>query len=129
LWLYPSPFLWLQVDHIYGNIDRAIAVFPVIDDGTAGIENDVFQNGLKLGQNFPNPTNDQTVVEYSLETASSVTIELIDLNGRTVLLIDEGHKIPGNYSCIINTNGLKQGTYFYTLKTEQTSLTKKMVIN
>ena len=129
LWHYPDPFMWIQVDHIYGNINRAIAIFPVIDDGTAGIENDNFYHGIKLGQNFPNPSIGKTQINYELEKDENITFELIDETGKSVLIINEGKKPNGKHSIIIETKELSKGLYFYTLKTDNNSLTKKLIIN
>jgi len=129
LWLYPDPLLWLQVDHIYGSIDRAIAAFPVIDDGTSGIENDNFVEGLKLGQNFPNPSNNFTFIEYEIEKETSVKIEIIDSSGKTIKIFNEGKKRAGKYSIKINTNNFNSGIYFYSIITNESALTKKMIID
>ncbi len=129
LWHYPNPFMWIQVDHIYGNVDRAIAIFPVIDDGTAGIENDNFISGIKLGQNFPNPSSETTQIEYELANSENVIFELIDASGKSVLIVNEGTKSKGKHTIKINAQEIQKGLYFYTLKTENYSLTKKIIIN
>lgn len=129
LWLYPNPFMWIQVDHIYTNVDRAIAIFPVIDDGTAGIDNDKFINGIKLGQSFPNPSTDYAQIEYEIAQEENVLFELIDASGKSVLILDEGKKPMGKHTINLNTHEFAKGLYFYRLKTDNYSLTKKILIN
>ncbi|MBN2746844.1 MAG: T9SS type A sorting domain-containing protein [Bacteroidales bacterium] len=129
LWLYPNPMLWLQVNHIFSNVNRAIAIFPVIDDGTFGIDDDAFLNGLKLGQSFPNPATTSTTILYELETSSVVQLELTDINGNTVYSENFGNKPTGIHQQIVPLEHLASGTYFYTLFANNKTLTKKLVVS
>lgn len=97
-----------------------------IDDAN-GI-NEQSANGMTLLQNSPNPFNNETVITYSLKKASNVTIEVTDLTGRVISVIDEGNRTAGTYTASFNAGKLAAGTYFYTLKTENGSLTNRMII-
>jgi hypothetical protein len=129
LWLYPNPMLWLQVNHLYGNVNRAIAIFPVVDDGTFGIENDRFLNGIKLGQSYPNPAKDMARIEYEIQKASQVKLELMDANGKLIKQMDLGKKAAGRYHVEVQTSELASGMYFYTLHSNGKSMTKKLVVS
>ncbi len=129
LWLYPNPMLWLQVNHIFSNINRAIAIFPVIDDGTFGIEDDAFLNGLKLGQSFPNPATTSATILFELETGSEVQLEMTDINGNTVLSENLGKKPSGTHHHNISLENLASGIYFYTLHANNKSLTKRLIVS
>ncbi len=128
LWLYPNPMLWLQVNHLFGNVNRAIALFPVVDDGTFGIEEDEFISGIKLGQNFPNPVEDKAHIEYDIQKASDVKIEVVDATGKTVFLKDLAKQAPGKHQLTIDASKWSSGIYYYTLYTSDGHLTKKMVV-
>lgn len=85
--------------------------------------------GLQLGQNFPNPTNGTTTINYGLlENASQVNIEIVDVTGKLVMSINEGSKPAGNYNVTFNTNQLTEGVYMYTLTDGANRLTKRMVV-
>jgi hypothetical protein len=83
-----------------------------------------------LYQNYPNPFNPNTVISYKLQNAGNVTLKVCDLLGReTATLVDE-YKQPGVYNSqfsILNTQ-LPAGVYFYTLKSGNFSITKKMFL-
>ena len=129
LWLYPNPMLWLQVNHIFSNVNRAIAIFPVVDDGTYGIENDKFLNGLKLGQSYPNPAKERVNVEFELKEASRVELEFTDAQGKLVKKMNLGNLGQGKHQKQINTSQWKPGVYFYTLHAGNKNITKRLVIS
>ena len=128
LWHYPNPNLWVQVTHIFSSVNRAIAVFPVVDNGTYGIESPNYYNGLKLGQAFPNPAIDKIVIPYSLEQQSNINIEIIDAKGQRIALLEEGNKNAGEHSFSYNVSKLSAGIYYYTLYTDKTTLTKRFIV-
>lgn len=128
LWLYPNPMLWLQVNHLYANVNRAIAVFPVVDDGTFGIEHDAFLHGMKLGQCAPNPAQDFTQIEYEIAQSKSLVLEIFDGQGKLIQHHDLGKKAAGKYKFRLPTNSLKSGMYYYSLQAEGKNLTKKLVV-
>jgi len=97
-------------------------------DDQLGINNMDFVNGLKLGQNVPNPSKGITSIPYQIASNSDVTIEVRDYTGRIIMNIAEGNKAAGKYNATINTSSLSNGVYFYTLNAGKNNLTKKMVI-
>lgn len=128
LWLYPNPMLWLQVNHIFSNVNRAIALFPVVDDGTYGIAEDEFISGIKLGQNFPNPVEDNANIEYEIQKASNVKMEVMDATGKIIFTKDLGKQTCGTHQLTIDASKWSSGIYYYTLYSGEQHLTKKMVV-
>jgi uncharacterized delta-60 repeat protein len=87
---------------------------------------------FKLSQNFPNPFNPSTVIEYSLPYRSHVTIEVFNLLGQCVRKLVNESKPAGNYQVEWDgTDGhnsvLASGIYLYRLQTEDFKETKKML--
>lgn len=87
----------------------------------------------KLFQNFPNPFNGTTRINYSLKYLSHVEMTIYDALGRTVVKFNEGNKNPGSHEIIFNACNLSSGVYFYSLKAFSVdgengfSETKKMI--
>lgn len=84
--------------------------------------------GLKLHQNKPNPFNGTSEIAYELAKAGNVSLEIFDITGRLVTTVNEGMKVAGKHSLTLDATLYPQGTYFYTLKADGVSLTRKMVI-
>jgi len=128
LWLYPDPFLWVQVTHIYSNVNRAICIFPVVDDGTFGIEEDQFLKGIKLGQSYPNPAVDAANIKFGIDADSPVKIEICDAQGKLVFVDELGKKLKGEYDYQLDLTSFTSGIYYYTLFTNKGNLTKKLIV-
>lgn len=85
-------------------------------------------NGAKLYQNYPNPTNGLTSVVYELPSSANVTFEVMDITGKVVVSSFEGSKPAGKHLLELNTNDLRSGVYFYSINVNGNKLTKKMTI-
>lgn len=86
-------------------------------------------SGSALDQNYPNPFNGSTTISYSLATESEVSIEVKDITGRQVLMIDEGLRSAGDHQYNLQANKLEAGIYFYTLTAGNYKETKQMIVS
>lgn len=81
-----------------------------------------------LSQNFPNPFNPSTTIEFSIPKDGYVEIIIYDITGREVAtLISDPYK-AGAYMVEFNASKLASGVYFYTLSSGDFKDTKKMVL-
>ncbi len=83
---------------------------------------------FELKQNFPNPFNFETKIEFSLPKNCFVTIEISDTNGKIVKNLVNKVMDAGRHSVIFNGKGLTSGIYFYRFWAEDFSATKKMIL-
>ena len=83
---------------------------------------------FKLGQNYPNPFNPSTVISYQLPVNSNVTLKVYDLLGKEVATLVDEYKPAGSFSVEFNADGLSSGIYFYILRAESFTETKKMIL-
>jgi hypothetical protein len=90
-----------------------------------------------LGQNFPNPFNSTTVIEYRLPSSSMVTVELFDVTGRPVRTLTSAFLPAGTHRIAWDGRnddgeGLSSGVYAYRIRArsaERTvSWTKKLLL-
>ncbi len=79
-----------------------------------------------LGQNFPNPFNPNTTIAYELPHAGIVSLKVYDVMGREVSVQAEGEQEAGGYSVQFNAQTLSSGIYFYQLRFDGRSETKRM---
>lgn len=83
---------------------------------------------ISLGQNYPNPFADKTRIDYNLKEEARVSIEIRDISGKLILMIDEGSQPSGPHSITVTNSNLNSGFYFYTLKAGANSITRKMMV-
>jgi len=83
-----------------------------------------------LSQNYPNPFNPSTRVNFSLPTASNVTLEVFDISGQKVATVISGYLTAGYHTAEIDAQkfGLSSGIYLYKLSAGQFTSTKKMIL-
>lgn len=87
--------------------------------------------GYALEQNFPNPFNSGTWIQYTLPRREPVSIKIYNVIGQLVAVILDGSQSAGGGFPEVeyfNAGGLPSGVYFYRLTTPSFSSTKKMVL-
>ncbi|MEO8447322.1 MAG: T9SS type A sorting domain-containing protein [bacterium] len=83
---------------------------------------------FNLQQNYPNPFNPETVINYELPVTDFVTLKVFDILGKEILTLVNQKQTAGAYSQKFNGSNLPSGIYFYQLKTQGFSDTKRMVL-
>lgn len=68
-----------------------------------------------LMQNFPNPFNPTTTIEYDVPYTSRVSIQVFDVLGRRVETLVSGQKAAGTYRVTFNGDRYASGVYFYRM--------------
>jgi hypothetical protein len=95
----------------------------------AGVkENNRMPDHYTLGQNFPNPFNPSTVIEYALPARGYVTLKIFNMLGVEVATLVEEEQSPGYRSVVFNPTGLAGGVYVYRLTAEHFIDSKKMLL-
>ncbi|NOX66275.1 MAG: T9SS type A sorting domain-containing protein [Chlorobi bacterium] len=83
---------------------------------------------IKLENNYPNPFNPVTTIDYTIPVNGMVTIKVFDTLGREVVTLINEQKNSGRYSVKFNAVDLPSGIYYYTLMTDSKRTTKSMVL-
>ncbi len=78
-------------------------------------------------QNFPNPFNQSTTIEFDLPRSSYVKLSVVNTLGEEVASLINKELLPGKYRETFNANNLSTGVYFYRLQTSEGSILKKMM--
>lgn len=85
-------------------------------------------NGFSLGQNYPNPVQNQTRIQFSVGEASDVTLSVYNVVGEKVFVPVQQYYLPGTYEILFNSDKLSRGAYFYRLEAGKYSAMKKMIV-
>ena len=82
-----------------------------------------------LYQNFPNPFNPSTNIQYSLEHSGFTTLKVYDVLGREITTLVNEFEGPGLKPFVtFDASNLSSGMYFYRLQSGNYSAVKKMVV-
>ncbi len=83
---------------------------------------------LSLAQNYPNPFNPSTTISYEISQSGPVELMVYDLNGREVVRLVQGVQLAGPHKLTFNASELPSGLYFYSLKSGDIHLTRKLMV-
>jgi hypothetical protein len=82
----------------------------------------------ELAQNFPNPFNATTSIDFALPESGPISLKVYDVLGHNVVTIFEGRQEAGSYRISWTADGLPSGVYLYTLKAGSFTQTRKMLL-
>ncbi len=85
-------------------------------------------NSFDLHQNFPNPFNSQTRINFDLSVSGIYILEFYDSRGKKIQEIFNKSFNPGKYNFIFNAEALSSGVYFYKLIGSNINAAKKMIL-
>ncbi|MCX6640663.1 MAG: T9SS type A sorting domain-containing protein [bacterium] len=77
---------------------------------------------------YPNPFNPTTQLSFALPTASSVTLNVYDVNGQLVAELVNGWRSAGQHQVTFDGTNLASGIYLYNLQAGEYTTSGKMVL-
>jgi len=117
------------------NGDADIYMQNINPDGTfgpysTGIDdnNELIPAAFDIVSAYPNPFNAQTIINYNLSSAGSVTLDIYDLLGRKVQTLAEGYQAAGNHQVTWNAESVSSGVYFAKLSANDQTQSQKLVL-
>ena len=128
-----------------GNSNDAVNLSDVIMSTPQGGEipvvgySKVVPDKFSLSQNYPNPFNPTTTIKFEIMNAANspggenIDLVIYNILGQRVKTLLSGFYSPGQYTVVwdgTDDSGSKQasGVYFYSIISEKTRVTKKMVL-
>jgi len=85
-------------------------------------------SGFELEQNYPNPFNAVTNVKFQVPSLKFIKLVVFDLLGREVKTLVNEVLQPGTYNVSFDAGDLPSGIYFYQMRTNDFSETKKLIL-
>ncbi len=105
------------------NYDGSINYFRLESEVVIGIPRDYF-----VSQNFPNPFNPSTKINYELPFDGNVTIKLFDISGREVSTLKNNFEKSGYHSAELNLKDFSSGTYYYEFRSGNFRTSGKLLL-
>jgi hypothetical protein len=81
-----------------------------------------------LEQNFPNPFNPETTINFSVPENALTSLKVYNILGEAVAILVDGQLQAGPHSATFHISDLPSGVYHYTLKQNNYETTRKCVI-
>ncbi len=83
---------------------------------------------FNLYNNYPNPFNPNTIIDFDVAKAQNVKIKIYNSLGEQVSVIADQYFSPGKYSVDFDGSRLASGVYFYSLESDNVYQVKRMVL-
>lgn len=83
---------------------------------------------FNISQNYPNPSNPTSRIDYELPADSKVKITLYDMLGKTVKVLIDTEQTAGYHSVVFNGSDIASGVYFYRISSGLFSAVKTLVL-
>jgi len=96
---------------------------PAVADG-----NEVLPREIRLHQNFPNPFNPVTTIQYEVPTEQRVRISVFSVLGEKIADLVDSDVAPGKYSVVFDGRAVGSGTYFYRMESANHTETRKLIV-
>jgi|GEM_PF-2128221 len=124
---------WQQVNSINGQVELVLTLDPQgapVEHTPANINAPL---RLKLNQNFPNPFNARTTIDYYLPEATRVVLKIVNQLGAEIRTLVDTHQLTGSQQVVWdgkdkNGQAVSSGIYFYILETEQEKCQRSMLL-
>ena len=81
-----------------------------------------------LNPSYPNPFNSETILSYTLPTASDIRLEVFTLSGQRVAVLHEGFQVAGYHTIAMDASALASGVYLYRLTTPEGRFVQKFTL-
>ncbi|NND09167.1 MAG: T9SS type A sorting domain-containing protein [Saprospiraceae bacterium] len=109
------------------SLDYLLEAIVEFDDPT-NTDAYIANGGLQLHPAYPNPSQQEVFINFSLEGASEVTIDVFDLMGKRVDARDLSRKEVGRHQASIQTVQLLPGQYYYRISTDHGHLGSRFTV-
>jgi len=83
---------------------------------------------FSLKENYPNPFNPTTTIEYTIGLAGPTKLMVYDVLGREMVKLVDEYRPIGSHKVVWNASNMPSGIYFYRLETSSFTRTQKMIL-
>ena len=87
------------------------------------------ETSFELAQNYPNPAQHQTTLEFSLDVDGPVIVEVFDALGRQVAVPLNRELQAGDHKVTFDVSSLASGAYVYRLRAGPQHLQRRMTVS
>ena len=84
--------------------------------------------GFSLGQNFPNPFNPSTQIQFRLVERGRTLLKIYNLLGDVVAVLVDEWMGPGQHTVSWNARGFPSGVYIYKLESGGATETRRLIL-
>ncbi len=85
-------------------------------------------NQIELYQNYPNPFNPSTTISFNIVKSTKVNLKVFNTLGMEIITLLDKRLNRGAYKIPLALENMASGIYYYQLKTDDQTKTKRMLL-
>ena len=128
---FKSPFTkslnYLKLASEKGLGEYDLTKIEIIDSVTTGVGDEI-PALVQLDQNFPNPFNPNTTIQFSIQKTMHVNLKIYNTQGQEIAILLDGEVSAGTHKLNWNANGFDSGIYYYKINAGKFNETKQMLL-
>ncbi|MFO7523904.1 MAG: T9SS type A sorting domain-containing protein, partial [Ignavibacteriaceae bacterium] len=90
--------------------------------------NEIIPDEFSLSQNFPNPFNPSTKINFAIPKSDNIKIAVYNILGQEMAVLVDGFVNAGSYEINWDASNLPSGVYVYSIQSANINLSKKMTL-
>ncbi|MEE9553303.1 MAG: T9SS type A sorting domain-containing protein [candidate division Zixibacteria bacterium] len=100
------------------------------NDLVTGVEEEstILPDKAIISNNYPNPFNSSTIIEYNLPVKSEVTINIYDILGRNIETLINREQNAGHHQAVWAADNVSSGIYFYRIQAGNFIASRQMTL-
>jgi len=102
--------------------------FHIYDSSAVNYQPRINPSDFSLNGNYPNPFNNATSIDFTLNKAMNIKLKVYDVQGRLVGNLAQGYHSSGKHSVVWGAQGLSSGLYLAELSAGGVVKTCKMML-
>jgi hypothetical protein len=125
---FESAMLYLEGESMY----QSVNIVMITDPDNVGVDTNTGPFSFALHQNFPNPFNPSTEIQYEIPDDLLISVSIYDVAGRHIRSLINEDKLAGSYSTIWDGkndlgSSVAAGVYIYSIEAGKHRQNKKAV--
>jgi len=96
--------------------------------GSVSAHQDSFPFSITLGQNYPNPVDLGTRIDFSVRERVHINLSVFNLMGIKIIELLNQEMDPGSYSTYLSADHLPDGVYLYVLRASNVTISRRLIV-
>lgn len=113
---------------VYNNYNTLLDTVRLNKSLNGNIEQGAILKNFAINEVFPNPANPEFNVKFNIKKLGEYKLELYDIRGKIVKVIQNQKINPGEYDIKISTSDISSGIYFVMLSGENEFVSSKISV-
>ena len=117
-----------EVQSRYTKIKKALPVLESLNNMVSSVKDrNIFSGSFQI-DNYPNPFNNSTIINYEIPDNGYVSLELYNILDERIVNLFSGYRQAGKFKIYFNGSNIASGIYYIVLKSSNHIVSHKILL-